>query len=350
MVSMDLRNIYMNKINRSRRDLLKLSGFATALLAFPVRAFPASPSESKSQGDKLPTNDQFRLFNGLLRLYDEFDPQPDKQAPGFQYECSHPELGRMREKYQLDRVAGTGDDWSKALNLMKWVTANISHRGDITSALPEVCKSLPMNGPGLLEYSYGKGQDKGINCYMLAIVLTEACLSMGLKSRIVSLNPLNPYDYDNHLVAAVWCTNFSKWVMVDPSYNAYLRDDRGGILNPWEVRDLLCRHKPIVCNDELTHNGARYSSEDYLRYMAKNLFYMHSPTFSGFDSATTSEKPWLTLTPRHFDVCKREAYNMKWRMDGDSGNWEYDELEKLMRKECFLVCTSSIASFSQKPI
>jgi hypothetical protein len=340
----------MKIINQTRRNFLKMAGLAASTLTFPTKIYPAYPIETKSQGEKFPISYQLRLYSGLLRLYDEFDPLPDKQAPNFQYEFSHPELDRLREKYQLNRIAGAGDEWSKAMNLMKWITEHISYRGDITSALPEVCKSLPMNAIGLLEYSFDKGQDYGINCYMHAIVLTEVCLSLGLKCRIVSLNPLNPYDYDNHLVNVVWCTNFSKWVMVDSSYNAYLRDTGGEILNPWEVRDLLCRHKTIVCNEELIYNGVKHNSEDYLRYLAKNLIYMHSPTLSGFNTTTTSEKPWLTLTPKHFDVCKREAYNMKWRAEGDKGNWENDELEKLRREECYLVTTSSIASFSQAPI
>jgi hypothetical protein len=339
----------MKRINQKRRNFIKMAGIATASLALPTNIYSAHLTEPESKGDKSPIDNQLRLHCGLLRLYDEFDPLPDKQAPGFQYDCSHPELSRLCNKYQLDRVAGTGNDWSKALNLMKWITEHVSHRGNIASALPEVCNSLPMNAHGLLEYSYEKGQDHGISCYMLAIVLTEVCLSIGLKSRIVSLNPINPYDYDNHLVVVVWCANFSKWVMVDPSYNGYLRDAGGAVLNPWEIRDLFCRQKKIVCNDELAHNGVKHSSTEYLRYIAKNLFYLQSPTFSGFNSTTTSDKPWLILTPKHFDVCKREKYHMKWYKDGNSGNWEYDELEKLMREECYLVYTSSIASFSQTP-
>ena len=178
-------------------------------------------------------NHQFRLNCGLLRLFDEFDSLPDELAPHFHYEVSHPELERLRETYRLDRVAGTGDDWSKVLNLMQWMSEGIRHRGDIAKALPGVCISLPMNAVGLLEYSFEKGQDSGINCYMLAIVLTEACLSLGLRSRVMSLNPLNPYDYDNHVVTVAWCPSFSKWVMVDPSYNAYLCDSGGVILSPW---------------------------------------------------------------------------------------------------------------------
>ncbi len=340
----------MKRTNQTRRSFLKAAGITTASLAFPTKIYPANPTEPGGQGGKFPISAQFRLYSGILRLYDEFDLIPDERAPSFQYECSHPELDKLREKYRLDGIAGTGDDWSKAMNLMHWIAEHISYRADITSALPEVCKSLPMNAKGLLEYAFEKGQDCGINCYMHAIVLTEACLSLGLKSRIVSLNPLNPYDYDNHLVNVVWCGNLLKWVMVDSSYSAYLRDAGGEILNPWEVRDLLCRQKTIVCNDELVFNGGKRNSEDYLRYLAKNLVYMHSPTLSGFNTTTTSEKPWLTLAPKHFDACKREAYNMKWRVDGNTGNWEYDELEKLRRQECYLVTTSSLASFSQKPI
>ena len=186
---------------------------------------------------------------------------------------------------------------------------------------------------------------------MLSIVLTEACLSLGLQSRIVSLNPLNPYDYDNHVVSVVWCTSRSKWVMVDPSYNAYVCDSDGLILNPWETRDRLCRHKTIFCNDELSHNGARYSSEDYLTYMAKNLLYMHSPCFNGFGSVT-SGKTWLTLAPKHLDVCKRETYNMKWREEAESGNWEFDELQSRLEKRRLAgghAYTSSVASFAQTP-
>lgn len=184
---------------------------------------------------------------------------------------------------------------------------------------------------------------------MHAILLTEACLSIGLKCRIVSLNPLNPYDYDNHVVNIVWCPKRSKWLMVDPSFNAYVSDDKGQILDPWEIRDSLCRQKLVVCNEDVIFTGFIQNSQGYFRYLAKNLVYMQSPTFNSFNSTTTSKHPWLTLTPKHFDACKREAYNMKWRSEANQGNWEKDEFQKLMKNECYLVRTSSIASFFEAP-
>ena len=139
--------------------------------------------------------------------------------------------------------------------------------------------------------------------------------------------------------------------MVDPSYNAYLCDSEGLILSPWETRDRLCRHKTIFCNDELSYNGAKYGSEDYLTYLAKNLLYMHSPCFNGFGSVT-SGKTWLTLAPKHLDVCKRETYNMKWREEAESGNWEYEELRSSLEKRRLAgghAYTSSVASFAPAP-
>lgn len=340
----------MRKEFQTRRNFLKTAGIVSSSVAFSNTILASKIIEPERLNEKLPPNYvDLRTYTGLLRLYDEFDSSPDKQAPKFQYEFSHPELHRLREAYKLDRIAGTGDEFSKATMLMKWMKEHIGYKADIASALPEVSKSLPMNAIGLLEYSFDKGQSSGINCYMHAIVLTEACLSIGLKCRIVSLNPLNPYDYDNHLVNIVWCTSRSKWVMLDPSYNAYVSDDKEQILNPWEIRDLLCRQKNVVCNDELIFNGSKQNSQGYFRYLAKNLVYMHSPTFNSFNSTTTSKQPWLTLTPKHFDPCKREAYNMKWRSEANQGNWEKDEFEKLMKKECYLVRTSSIASFFEAP-
>jgi len=340
----------MRKDLQTRRTFLKVAGIVSSSMTFSNTILASQLTEPERLNERLPPNYvELRMYTGLLRLYDEFDASPDKQAPKFQYDFSHPELHRLRETYRLDQIAGGGDEFSKATMIAKWIKEHIGYKPDITSALPEVVKSLPMNAHGLLEYSFDKGPTAGINCYMHTIVLTEACLSIGLKCRIVSLNPLNPYDYDNHLVNIVWSTNRSKWVMVDPSYNGYVSDEKGQILDPWEIRDLLCRQRNLVCNDELIFYGKKQDSQGYLRYLAKNLVYLHSPTFNSFDSTTTSKHPWLTLTPKNFDPCKREAYHMKWLSEANRGNWEKDEFQNLMKKECYLVRTSSIASFFDAP-
>ncbi len=37
----------------------------------------------------------------------------------------------------------------------------------------------------------------------------------------------------------------------------------------------------------------KQDSQGYFRYLAKNLVYMHSPTFDSFNSTATSKEPWL---------------------------------------------------------
>lgn len=335
----------MKRINQKINNLQKIGGIALILSVFFLSSHKALAQSSM--------NKSIRLNKGLLRLYDEFDSLPDSNVPVFKYEFDNPALTQLREEYKLDKVLGSGDDLSKVLKLMEWLNGNVNHKGDFASASPEVYEKIPKNALGILKYSFNKGQDSGINCYMLAITFTESCLSVGLKSRVVSLNPMNPYDYDNHLVSMVWINSLSKWVMFDPQYNAYLRDTEGNYLNPWEIRDLLCRNKIIVANDGLTYNGVKYDTTKYLNYLAKNLFYIQTPSYNGFNSISTSEEPWVALIPKYFDATKREAYRMKWLQDGNNkGNWEKRELNELLkswRKKPPFVGTSSISSFFQKP-
>ncbi len=339
----------MRRINQKKSNFQKFAGILLIMSVFFLSIHTSYAQESNNKE----VNKQLRLNKGLLRLYDDFDSLPDTNVPVFKYECNNPGLNHLREKYKLDEVVGTGDNLSKALKLMEWLNRHVNHRGDFASALPKVYEKLPKNAIGILEYSYDMGQDRGINCYMLAITLTESCLSVGLKSRVVSLNPMNPYDHDNHLVSMVWIDSLSKWVMFDPQYNAYLMDTEGNYLNPWEIRDLLCRNKTIIANDELRYNGVKYDITKYLNYLAKNLFYIQTPSYSGFNSISTSEEPWVALIPKHFDATKREVYRMKWLQDGNNkGNWEKSKLNELLqlwRNEPPFINTSSIASFSLAP-
>src|SRR5262245_56087557 len=90
---------HMDRVKRTRRTFFKMAGIATASLTLPARTNAALLEDPKK--DAPPIDSQFRSQCGLLRLYDEFDSVADKSAPNFQYECSHPELDRLRERYQL---------------------------------------------------------------------------------------------------------------------------------------------------------------------------------------------------------------------------------------------------------
>src|SRR5687768_10411759 len=103
----------MTREVQTRRNFLKTAGIVSSSAAFSKTILGSQLIEPTRLSAKLPPNyADLRPYTGLLRLYDEFDFTPDKLAPRFQYEFSHPELHRLREAYKLDRIAGTGDEFS----------------------------------------------------------------------------------------------------------------------------------------------------------------------------------------------------------------------------------------------
>src|SRR3712207_6422673 len=139
----------MKKESQTRRQFLEAVGIASSSVTLSSTILGsglAAPERPNAPMVKLPPNyAELRPYTGLLRLYDEFDFTPAKQAPKFQYDHSHPELHRLRDAYKLDQIAGTGDEFSKALMVIRWIKEHVGYKPDITSAVPEVARTLPMN-------------------------------------------------------------------------------------------------------------------------------------------------------------------------------------------------------------
>ena len=56
----------------------------------------------------------------------------------------------------------------------------------------------------ILNYAYKKGWEYGVYYRLQAIVFTECCLALGLKSRILHCLPFGPYDFDSHVISIVY--------------------------------------------------------------------------------------------------------------------------------------------------
>ena len=245
------------------------------------------------------TDFDFQMNRGLLILFDDFDTGLDKNVEPFQYCTGDKNLMEIRQKYGVEDVAGNGNELSKVLNLLDWISTSISHKGNIT-------EDIAMNTIALMDYSYQKGKENGINCRMKATVLTEMLLSIGIISRILSLQPLNPNDPDNHVVSQVWLSEKKKWIIVDPTTNSYFMDENGEILNAIELRENIIFGNEIICSPKTSFGGETNNSDPYLTYMAKNLFYMHSPVINSFGSEDREDQKWITLCPKEFNGSKRD--------------------------------------------
>ncbi|MBC7958453.1 MAG: transglutaminase domain-containing protein, partial [Vallitaleaceae bacterium] len=158
----------------------------------------------------------YDIFTGLLKAFSL--PTEGKKEIHFSYDNNHTKFCLLKSTYPIETIAGDGDDFSKAVNLLHWVSSHTYHKGDYDGTIAH-------NSLDLLDYAYDKGSIYGINCVALATILSECLLSIGLKARIVFLMPCSPYDGDNHVVTHVYIRQMKKWVMLDPTLNAFFSNE-----------------------------------------------------------------------------------------------------------------------------
>lgn len=196
---------------------------------------------------------------------------------------NNPDLKKIREEYKLDSIAGNGDEMSKILNLMYWLHDLIRHDG--SSYNPS-----PPNTLNIIKVC--KEEGRGVNCRMLATVLNECYLAMGIKSRFVTCMPKEAKFDDCHVINAVYSNDLDKWVWIDPSFAAYVKDENGNFLGIQEVRERLVDGRSLVLNEDANWNHqTKQTKEHYLEYyMAKNLYRLECPATFKFDTETPTER------------------------------------------------------------
>ena len=190
-----------------------------------------------------------------------------------------PNLVALRKKYQLDSIAGTGNETLKIINLMHWVHNLIPHDGQHENTTVKNALSM------IAECSRDK---RGLNCRGLAIVLNECYLAMGFKSRYVTCMPKDSVFEDCHVINMVYSNLLNKWIWMDPTNNAYVMNENGELLSIEEVRAYLIGDKPLILNPDANwNNRSSVTKAWYLySYMAKNLYRMECPLNSTFDNET----------------------------------------------------------------
>lgn len=206
---------------------------------------------------------------------------PDS-VPAFTY--MHPNdsnLVRLRQHFNLDSIAGSGDEISKIKNILLWAHNVVRHDGSSNNPASK-------NAFDLIEVC--RKENRGINCRMMATMLNECYLAMGFKSRFVTCMPKVMID-DCHVINTVYSVTLDKWLWVDPTFNAYVTDEEGTMLSIAEVRERLRTDQPLVLNEDANWNNQnKQTKEHYLDYyMAKNLYYMTCMQRSEYNA---EGKPW----------------------------------------------------------
>lgn len=223
-------------------------------------------------------------------------------APGEPFTYAAPTdsgLQRVRDYFNVDSIAGSGDEITRMKRLMYWVHNHICHDG--SSSWPD----CSFNAVDLYEMTLR--EKRGLNCRFLATVLNEMYLAAGFKSRFITCQSKDyQTDPDCHVINMVWSDSLRKWVWMDPSFAAYVTDEHGLLLHPGEVRERLQKGLPLVLNEDANWNHeSRQTVEGYLKhYMAKNLYVISAYRHSGYQLEGKGARPgndMVALVPVDFD-------------------------------------------------
>ncbi len=230
----------------------------------------------------------------ILRRGNEYNRSDNRFIPEFKYQSQdNPNLVKTRETLKLDSIAGKGSELSRIFNLLHWVHNMVRHDGN--SDNPEKKNAIDL-------LTVCRTENRGINCRMMATMLNECYLAMGIKSRYITCMPRETKFNDCHVINMVYSTELNKWIWIDPTFDAYVMDDKGNILGIQEVRERLIKGQPLILNADANWNRMNLQTKDYYLeyYMAKNLYRLQVPLISGYNTETCEsgkEVTYVELLP-----------------------------------------------------
>ncbi|POS00510.1 transglutaminase superfamily protein [Flavobacterium croceum DSM 17960] len=230
----------------------------------------------------------------ILKGAGKYNYTDNRFIPKFEYQSAgNPNLQKIRQDLKLDSIAGKGSELSQIFNLLHWVHNLVRHDG--SSDNPTLKNAIDL-------IKVCKVENRGVNCRMLATILNECYLSIGIKSRYITCMPKETEFDDCHVINMVYSKELEKWIWIDPTFDSYVMDEKGNLLGIQEVRERLVKGLPLVLNADANWNRENLQTkEDYLdNYMAKNLYRLQTPLNSEYDTETWKsgkEVTYIELLP-----------------------------------------------------
>lgn len=234
----------------------------------------------------------------ILKTGDKYDTDTDEKIAFTYQDSSNVALKELRKKYNLDSIAGSGNEFAKMINILYWVHNLVPHDGQNEN--PAV-----KNAVDLIEVC--EKDDRGLNCRGLATVLNECYLAMGFKSRTVTCMPKDSVFQDCHVINVVYSNLAGKWLWLDPTNASYVMNSSGEMLGPADVRQLLIDDEQLLINPDANWNNRESTEiEFYLYYyMSKNLYRIKSALRSEYNYETNARGKLL----EYVELLPVDGYN-----------------------------------------
>lgn len=251
---------------------------------------------------------------GWISRLREFPEIPDdapavKGLPIWTYmPADAPPLIELRSRYGLAGMVSGLAELPAVLHLLDWAYRVMEHDGGM--AIPK-----PWNALSILDACVR--EKRSVNCRLKAIVLNEAYLSLGIRSRYITCMPAVA-DGDCHVVVMIYMVSLKRWITVDPTHNTYFTGRDGAIISVVQARQVYragetpgMRHIERPLTAPLVCNGVECASYDefYLLYMAKNCFRFACPLSSEFDYESRGDARFIYLSPPGYDPAVGAEYD-----------------------------------------
>jgi hypothetical protein len=283
----------------------------------------------------------FNLFTGILRMNSDFQATDIKTQRKIVVEDEI--VSALIDKYDVSSIAGNGTSTSKIVNVLNWLSSNTYHNGGMMANYKGKFDAI-----SLLDRSYQKEQEDGLNCVCLSIILSSIYIALGMKAFPIWMMPYNPYDSDNHVVVNVYNEEQKKWVMVDPSFGAYFQNENGLILDSYEIRDVFSFQERPALNKEFSYNGTPKEEIEgmknyYYTYMAKNSFsfIVHKEIIM----RNMYESSNLYVIPKNYDPKLREKENLEFQVrEYGENEWTRNRRDKIMNSKYEIILAENIFS------
>lgn len=134
----------------------------------------------------------------------------------------------LLNNYKLAEIAPGPDDFSRAVQLLDWISAHTYYYGLQTTPLPD-------STPAILRFAYDRSFRHAINCRDKAIVMTDCLLALQAKAYPICMNP----NGGCHFMVHVYLRELGKWAVFDPSFHTYFEDEAHAPLSVLELRELM---------------------------------------------------------------------------------------------------------------
>ena len=207
------------------------------------------------------------MQQGFAQSAAQAGPYPIGGKQEWQYQFVHTSMHeKLQRIYSLNKIAGEGADFDRVLQVMDWLCTHTQYNG--MSIWSAYLFQRHENSLRMLRYAYDKSFARALNCKHRALLLADCLLALGMPSLPLWLRNVSPQEDGSvvtfkHCVVHAWLANERCWVMLDPSFNAFVTDERG---DPLHLVDIHERHRQgqSLLLGRYSFNGTQDCESTYL--------------------------------------------------------------------------------------